>query len=406
MFALVADSDTSVQNAAQFLNNLVKVHYNSACLSSYAIVAQDLTTGASHFDMDSFVPLLEECLTVTNPFKRQFLLSWVAVLDSVPDIDLLQVLPRILPGLLEMLNDPHREIRQAANKLQQVLLCFLCTYTVLCATRTRLVPLDQHARTAWPPQELLLEVQSTGRLDWTATSAIVVDRIRTILAIQADQRSLTHDVVPGTPAGGTTLPEGGDLLAILNATLVVLLRWLKEVVVLAQGQLVGSYPDILSAVLPSSSHANDDVAQVVHMVLHNMKHCIALKNTPCSVRLLSCSHTPTQLARGVNDVLLALPPDAAAGLDTAAVLASLAAELGSDREATRLAAIHWLNTLLTSSRPEVGTWSSGAAFVVKCTPSLFCQTSPQKPTHRCSPPWPPSCRPCSMPSVPLTTAWS
>lgn len=259
---------------------------------------QDLTTGAALFDLNAFVPLLEECLTVTNPFKRQFLLSWVAVLDSVPDIDLLLFLPRILPGLLEMLNDPHREIRQAANKLQQV--CMLKgTHGVALSAWTVRAAVDMlvmymHTMHVFPreipscwcrelqewrscghfqqpfflPQELLLEVQSTGRLDWTATSAILVDRVRTILAIQADQRSLAADVVPGTPAGSTALPEGGDLLAILNATLVALLRWLREVVVLAQGQLVGSYPDILSAVLPSLSHGNEDVAQVsnVHVL--------------------------------------------------------------------------------------------------------------------------------------------
>lgn len=101
----------------------------------HAAISQDLTTGAALFDLESFVPLLEECLTVTNPFKRQFLLSWVAVLDSVPDIDLLLFLPRILPGLLEMLNDPHREIRQAANKLQQV--CVHCCYHMLACPPER-----------------------------------------------------------------------------------------------------------------------------------------------------------------------------------------------------------------------------------------------------------------------------
>ncbi len=259
---------------------------------------QDLTTGASHFDLPSFIPLLQECLTVTNPFKRQFLLSWVAVLDSVPDIDLLHYVPHILPGLLEMLNDSHREIRQAANKVQQVSfigvlfgvcllcvcvrvcgllgVCWLCTHTYthaacICNSHphsTSHTPNPSpHLPHPYPhtshPQELLLEVQSTGRLDWPATSTILVHRVRTILSIQADQRSLTGgEVLSPTSTGGTALPEGGDLLTILNSTLTVLLRWLKEVVALAQVQLISNWPDILSAVLPAVSHVNDDVAQV------------------------------------------------------------------------------------------------------------------------------------------------
>jgi vacuole morphology and inheritance protein 14 len=33
---------------------------------------------------------------VINPFVRQFLLGWINVLDSVPDLDLLQYLPQVL----------------------------------------------------------------------------------------------------------------------------------------------------------------------------------------------------------------------------------------------------------------------------------------------------------------------
>ena len=46
---------------------------------------------------------------------RQFLVSWISVLDSVPDLDLIVHLPAILEGLLLFLSDgnkvcaaPHR----------------------------------------------------------------------------------------------------------------------------------------------------------------------------------------------------------------------------------------------------------------------------------------------------------
>lgn len=37
------------------------------------------------FDLAGFLPLLEQYLTVPDPYKRQFLLSWLGLLDSLPE---------------------------------------------------------------------------------------------------------------------------------------------------------------------------------------------------------------------------------------------------------------------------------------------------------------------------------
>ena len=57
------------------------------------------------------MPLLGERVYVLNPFSRQFLVGWVATLDSVPDIEMLAHLPTFLDGLFHMLSDPNKEIR-------------------------------------------------------------------------------------------------------------------------------------------------------------------------------------------------------------------------------------------------------------------------------------------------------
>ena len=36
------------------------------------------------------------------------LVGWITVLDSVPDIDMIQFLPDLLDGLMDMLSDPNR----------------------------------------------------------------------------------------------------------------------------------------------------------------------------------------------------------------------------------------------------------------------------------------------------------
>lgn len=45
-------------------------------------------------------------------------------------------------------------------------------------------------------------------------------------------------------------------------TRLTALKWLKEFVEMASGQLVGLYPDLLGAVLPNISHPSPEVAAV------------------------------------------------------------------------------------------------------------------------------------------------
>lgn len=48
--------------------------------------------------IEEFIPLLRERMNVLNPHVRQFLVGWITVLDSVPDIDMLGFLPDFLDG--------------------------------------------------------------------------------------------------------------------------------------------------------------------------------------------------------------------------------------------------------------------------------------------------------------------
>ncbi|AET05418.2 vacuolar 14 Fab1-binding region protein [Medicago truncatula] len=96
---LSADSDPNVQSAAHLLDRLVK----------------DIVTESDQFSIEEFIPLLRERMNVLNPFVRQFLVGWITVLDSVPDIDMLGFLPDFLDGLFNMLSDSSHEIRQQAD---------------------------------------------------------------------------------------------------------------------------------------------------------------------------------------------------------------------------------------------------------------------------------------------------
>lgn len=71
LFKLSADTDTQVQSGMQLLDRLMK----------------DVVTEADSFAVEAFMPLLGERVYVVNPFSRQFLVGWIATLDSVPDVE-------------------------------------------------------------------------------------------------------------------------------------------------------------------------------------------------------------------------------------------------------------------------------------------------------------------------------
>lgn len=55
--------------------------------------------------------MLRERISTKNDFARQFIISWVSVLDTVPHLDMVSVLPDILDGLFKILEDPKPEIK-------------------------------------------------------------------------------------------------------------------------------------------------------------------------------------------------------------------------------------------------------------------------------------------------------
>eukprot|EP00249_Psilotum_nudum_P024047 c29071_g1_i2 orf=535-2670(-) len=96
---LSADSGPNVQSAAHLLDKLIK----------------DIVAESDQFSIEEFIPLLRERMNVLNPYVRQFLVGWITLLDSAPDIDMLGFLPDFLDGLFNMLSDSSHEIRQQAD---------------------------------------------------------------------------------------------------------------------------------------------------------------------------------------------------------------------------------------------------------------------------------------------------
>ena len=96
---LFAHVDIDVRNGANLLDRLIK----------------DIVTESENFDIENFIPLLQNHIKKPKPYIRQLLVGWIMVLNAVPGINMLDYLPEFLDGLFNMLSDGNREIRQAAD---------------------------------------------------------------------------------------------------------------------------------------------------------------------------------------------------------------------------------------------------------------------------------------------------
>jgi len=157
---LAADSEVSVKNGAELLDRLFK-DIVCECAPHYVSVYQDVSRvrarqdrelgllGGAHelavarekaeherylgemheqhdhrntvsnkaFSLARLVPLLSERMQVISPLTRNYLVGWIAVLDSVPDLQLVAYLSVFLKHLFQYLGDPNTDVRVATAEV-------------------------------------------------------------------------------------------------------------------------------------------------------------------------------------------------------------------------------------------------------------------------------------------------
>lgn len=157
---LAADSEVSVKNGAELLDRLFK-DIVCECAPHYVSVYQDVSRvrarqdrelgllggaqelavareKAEHerylcdmheqhdhrntvtnkaFSLARLVPLLAERMQVISPLTRNYLVGWIAVLDSVPDLQLVAYLSVFLKHLFQYLGDPNTDVRVATAEV-------------------------------------------------------------------------------------------------------------------------------------------------------------------------------------------------------------------------------------------------------------------------------------------------
>lgn len=120
----------SVKNGAELLDRLLKDIISDSATSYVSVIHHkddsehinsiepDLPAHRpAAFSLPRLIPLLKERIMVINAFTRMFLVQWITLLDSIPDLEVVTYLPAFLGGLFRFLNDPQQDLVTATEHI-------------------------------------------------------------------------------------------------------------------------------------------------------------------------------------------------------------------------------------------------------------------------------------------------
>ncbi|XP_044715477.1 vacuolar 14 fab1-binding domain-containing protein [Hirsutella rhossiliensis] len=337
---LGADSELSVKNGAELLDRLVK-DIVSESAASYVSILEASTDfdGGNKTDLDDdnvplptafslvrFIPLLKERIWVINPFTRQFLVGWITLLDSIPDLELVTYLPDFLAGILKFLSDQNTDVRTATHA---------------CLDKF----LNEIKRIARVKKGILESRKSREggkrrRQDSMDTGSIRPDleegeEVESEALNDDDDDSIEEDWIPGQDVE----INYKEVLEILTATLdspleedslLESLRWIVEFLDICPEEVLPFTPKILAHMLPAMASTKE----TIHRAATRVNTCLL-------------------------DYVVSLSDEAGIDLDYAAAVNSLTLLFLNDHEATRVAALTWLIMLHRKAPRKVLAFNDG-----------------------------------------------
>ncbi|CAG8607608.1 10557_t:CDS:2, partial [Dentiscutata heterogama] len=291
---LAADSEVSVKNGTELLDRLIKdiVAEQSTTYVSALVLASmshdDSTEPVSMprttaFSLPRFIPLLAERIHAKNPFTRNFLVSWITVLDSIPDLELVSFLPDFLDGLLQFLSDPNKDIRNAtssilANFLAEIREAFeVKEHQKQQAMKSYFVEQQRKmvvaSETVSEAGESVKDGSTKGDSDDTTLGPNSIDG-----DINWDAISLSETEGRGK---GSWVPGQGVVINYVRIVQILMdhlcspeeeiqataLKWINEFIHIAKEVIISFTPQLISAVLPSLAHSTPNI---LHMISYNV----------------------------------------------------------------------------------------------------------------------------------------
>ncbi|KAI9932716.1 hypothetical protein MW887_008965 [Aspergillus wentii] len=408
---LASDSEGSVKNGAELVNRLVKdIVAESA--ASYVSTLQISEKEASDpdgfedaelptaFSLAKFIPLLKERINVISAFTRTFLVSWLTLLDTIPDLELVSYLPEFLGGLIKFLGDSEKEV----NVATQVLLDrFLSEIKRIARLRKGIedsrkgqesnnrqsVTSDSVSTTIDPPIALEAEKNDNeNAIEDSDSESVVVE----------DGLHVDGDWIPGQDVH-IDYPKILEILVAFVQTSydeeiqLTALRWIDSFFEISPEDILPFVPPLLTRVLPAMSSTSDQVRQAANRVNTSLlEYIVSLPETEerqtTTSKLPPATPSKESFERR-SSTPNTKPPDASGsdpqkqssqelsndqtprssiistpipsvGLDYSAAVESLTLHFLNDNEVTRVAAFSWLIMLHRKAPRKILTFNDGS----------------------------------------------
>ncbi|KAF2760171.1 ARM repeat-containing protein [Pseudovirgaria hyperparasitica] len=384
---LAADSELSVKNGAELLDRLIKDIVSESAASYVSILQDPEDVGDSEsalerkslsiemptaFSLSRFIPLLQERIVVINPFTRTFLVSWITLLDSIPDLELVSYLPSFLQGLLKFLSDPNQDVHTAT---QVALERFLAEIKKIARIKKGIAESKRsqgeegmrrsnssaksdrsgHSRHSLRSDD---DIAQDGHLvdeDVDDDSHSVSGESETATANDERSGDADGDWVPGQDVQ-VDHPKIIDIMAtflressgmIYEEIQLTTLRWIDSFFEICPEDILPFVPRLLSQVLPAMSSDVEQVRAAAHRVNSSlmgyiMSLSIDEKRGTSVERATTGRKTPADGQPPSPPQEPAIPAHPVSDLDYEAAVNSLTLQFLNEHEATRVAALQWL----------------------------------------------------------------
>jgi hypothetical protein len=362
------------------------------------------------FSLAKFVPLLQERIHVINPFTRTFLVSWLTLLDTIPDLELVYYLPDFLGGLFRFLSDPNRDVYVATQGLLER---FLNEIKKIAKIK-RGIEESRKGRNSERAKESPESLSGSGP---TGDSASIDNAIEDSDSETArDRNDQEGDWIPGQDVQIDYSRILETLLQFVDTTTrsnndpprsdgvsrekeqeigIVALRWIDSFFEISPEDILQFVPPLLAQVLPALSANSDQVRTTASRVNRSLMDYIVTfqddttsneklmpppSNLPLSharaadisdrrasapnIRPLTAStesleQTKNQAKEYTSRNSNAASPPPKADLDYAAAVNALTLQFLNEHEATRVAALGWLIMLHRKAPRKVLAFNDG-----------------------------------------------
>ncbi|KAJ5809707.1 Protein VAC14 [Penicillium pulvis] len=398
---LASDIELSVKNGAELLDRLVKdIVAESA--ASYVSVLQLAEKSAdadpfeevelpTAFSLERFIPLLKERIHVIVPFTRNFLVSWLTLLDTIPDLELISYLPEFLEGLIKFLGGPDQDVNVATQGLLERFLQEIRRITRLkkgieesrkTQSRRRSVGSDSLSVSAKTEQTV-----DTGAGEGNQYDIAVDDAVSESL-LDDDLTQTEGDWIPGQDVQ-IDFPKILEILVSFidpsyeEAMQVEALRWIDSFFEFNPEDILPFVPTLLTQVLPALSsdvvsvrqeanRVNKSLLEYIYTLSDDTDEATQAQSKAPSVALSKesterkSSETNNEARKSVQESSGATPrsslvstPFQPADLDYAAAVNSLTLQFLNENETTRVAALSWLIMLHRKTPRKVVAFNDG-----------------------------------------------